>query len=142
MVNNLLIKNNFLARMIENLQEDGFVVINLSNNAFIAINNGQTYYMQPETFTSSFDLRQSSSDLETGKWLNAAHTEPITLFTLDNQFVVVSSRLLEALKERQTRFTIEDLVDYGKSLKSWIKSRKLKVDYEALEPELEETTNE
>lgn len=143
MLNNLLINNNYLANAFSNLEDEGFYIIKLNDNQVIMFVSGRAYKMNIALFNSSYDLRNVAVETEdVTNWRKATNTDELTLFCLENQFILVQSVILQQLKDKQARFMFEDLVDYGVSLRSWAKTFAIANEYGARELQKEQAQNE
>lgn len=144
MVNNLLIKNNYIKSMFNNLRDSGCYVIDKTvdkdlytvtkdgghervsdERLFYVVAGGKAYCMSLEFFNGSYDLRmlygKDSEDYSRTDFEQASGTQKLALFMLDNNFIVVECSKLVQLAEITNFANFEDLVDYGCSLRHWLR---------------------
>lgn len=135
MVNNLLIKNNYITTMFNNLRDSGCYVINKmvdydrasgDERLFYVVAGGKVYCMSLEFFNGSYDLRKlygkdCGEDYSRTDFEQASGTQKLVVFVLENNFVVVECSKLVQLAEITNFANFEDLVDYGCSLRRWLR---------------------
>lgn len=135
MVNNLLIKNNYVANMLDNLRDSGCYVINKmvdydrasgDERLFYVVAGGKVYCMSLEFFNGSYDLRKRygkdcGEDYSRTDFEQASGTQKLVVFVLENNFIVVECSKLVQLAEITNFANFEDLVDYGCSLRRWLR---------------------
>lgn len=135
MTNNLLIKNNYIENMLNGLRDSGCYVINKmvdydrasgDERLFFVVAGGRVYCMSLEFFNGSYDLRKlygkdNGEDYSRTDFEQASGTQKLALFMLENNFIVVECSKLVQLAEITNFANFEDLVDYGCSLRKWLR---------------------